>query len=151
MHAKLWPGPCLMIGMELKINLRIFQHLSRQIAQGKPLWSLLILNEYASSGSDPLSDSIRQRALLAISRNPSYEELGDTLSEIIAGKCLSQLTDARQREVRDFRETVTQLRSKKIVHLPNYLNRKILRNNGRVQVRARTLTATRRELTRAIS
>lgn len=99
----------LVAGMELQITANMLQHLSKQIASGKVVWSLLTLNEYEGEKKDPLLSSLRLKAKQQIAK--AQENYNSTyIGEILAGKKLSEFTDEDKDAIKSIKEDIKKRR-----------------------------------------
>lgn len=86
--------------MNKKIPKALFIKLAREAAAGRPLWSLLWLNEYLGP-NDPLRSAIAERA-----RNNMADEKyrASAIERAAAGARLCKLTSEEKRSVLSIRE-----------------------------------------------
>ncbi len=83
----------------------MLSHISKTIAQGRPLWGLLLANQYLKP-SDLLRLALRQRALDVIVRCPQRVDWtnaadGEIAQEILAGKTLAALPPRTRQFLRE--------------------------------------------------
>jgi hypothetical protein len=92
--------------MELQITAGMLQHLSKQIASGKVIWSLLTLNEYTSKTTDPLIVCLRLKAKKALNTLMHlYPE--DFVEKILQGKKFSEFPEYEREQIKNIKENFT--------------------------------------------
>lgn len=89
-----------------KFSTRLLGHLGHEIELGRPLWALLIANEYRSE-IPYVWEALVTKAIRAISENQSYRVLNEIVALVTAGATLSELPAEMQVRVREFREIRT--------------------------------------------
>lgn len=76
--------------MQCRLTTTLLSHLARSIDLGKPIWSLLIINEYLAP-SDPLHQAFVSKVRRAIEASATYLTALPFLDAVLAGSTLNQL------------------------------------------------------------
>lgn len=123
----------LCIGMSIQITNKLIQHLSKQIACGKVIWSLLTLNEYCNDSNNPLVKALRSKARQAINNAQDADSSQSLYQLLLDGRKFSEFSAEQQNEIRLIKENSgvkvnKNLYYRKKVVVPGaYINRKIFR------------------------
>jgi len=81
----------------------MLRHISSQISCGRPLWALLLMNEYLQP-RDSIRKALAGRALARTNHRKEYAEIAGDLARLGSGIRLENLPAVRRRLLLDFRE-----------------------------------------------
>ena len=90
---------------KLEFNVRLLKAVSQGINEGRPIWALLVANEYLSPG-EPLHRAIAATARPILSRR-GYYGIPEEVNALLSGRVLAQFSKNAQERLLGIKEETT--------------------------------------------
>lgn len=82
--------------MNINYGTVLLRHIVQQMNAGRPLWALLILNEYSEGNDDPLLSALRRKGREQLSKSEVSPAIRKYYQEICLGKKLGDFSSEAQ-------------------------------------------------------